>query len=81
MSGTDKLFVVVSERNTMAAVTRDLAKALKATVMLQPVHVVVIDVEGGQWELFESEFLKMSTDEAIARSLSAAPSDAGSEID
>ena len=67
MSGTDRLFVVVGERNTGALVTRDMANALKATVILQPAHVVVIDVEGGQWEFFESEFLKTSTDEAIGR--------------
>ena len=81
MSGTDKLFVVVSERTTAALVTRDMANALKATVLIQPAHVVVIDVEGGQWEFFESEFVKTCTDEALARSLLAAPSDAGRPID
>ena len=77
----DKLFVLVNDGVPTAGVTRDLATALKASVLLHPHHVVVIDLESDRWEYFEAEFLRGSTDEDIASAFVAAPGDTGRSID
>ena len=68
---TGKLYVAVSER-VGGAVTRDPSKAAYSAMLMQPAHVVVIDIEAGEFDFYSAEELR-HVGAAVGDVLSAAP--------